>query len=376
MNPRVLFVDDEPQVLDGLRRVLSPQRNRWDMYFAPSGDEAWDRLHASGADAVVSDVHMPGVSGLELLARMRNTEATGDIPVVIVTGSAERDMKRIALDLGASDLINKPVEVNELVARVRSALRLKDYQDAIKAHNLQLRQKVEARTRELAASRLDVIWRLAKLAEFRDTDTGNHVVRVGFYCQAVAESLNAGPDFTSMLFLTSPLHDIGKIAIPDAILRKPGRLDAREREIMKQHCVLGARILQQDHDGPVPSSISGLEVAELGPSGPNASNHLLAMAATIALTHHEHWDGQGYPQGLKGEDVPLPARLVAVADVFDALTSCRPYKPACTEVEALAIMREQAGRHFDPFVFSAFEKSMDSIRAVRARFTDQKDATP
>jgi putative two-component system response regulator len=346
------------------------------MYFAPSGDEAWDRLHASGADAVVSDVHMPGVSGLELLARMRNTEATGDIPVVIVTGSAERDMKRIALDLGASDLINKPVEVNELVARVRSALRLKDYQDAIKAHNLQLRQKVEARTRELAASRLDVIWRLAKLAEFRDTDTGNHVVRVGFYCQAVAESLNAGPDFTSMLFLTSPLHDIGKIAIPDAILRKPGRLDAREREIMKQHCVLGARILQQDHDGPVPSSISGLEVAELGPSGPNASNHLLAMAATIALTHHEHWDGQGYPQGLKGEDVPLPARLVAVADVFDALTSCRPYKPACTEVEALAIMREQAGRHFDPFVFSAFEKSMDSIRAVRARFTDQKDATP
>jgi putative two-component system response regulator len=366
-------VDDEPQVLDGLRRILHGQRHAWDVRYAHNGREALARLQEEGADVVSSDVVMPEMDGFELLQALRADPALRDIPVIILTGCQEHGLKQRALDLGAVDLLTKPVDADELRARLANMLRLKSYQDQIKTQAATLQQQVEARTAELAASRLDVIWRLAKLAEFRDEDTGNHVVRVSFYCRALAEALGLDKGVAERLFLTSPLHDIGKIAISDAILRKRGRLTPEERQVMQQHCVIGAEILRQDFK--TAGTPWALEVPPVYLSRA-LDDSLLRSAAVIAEAHHERWDGAGYPRRLAGGEIPLEARLVALADVYDALCSARPYKPALPEDEVCGLIRAEAGRHFDPEVSAAFEKAHDQFRAARARFPDRPTLPP
>ncbi len=368
MKRRILFVDDEPNVLDGLRRMLRAERIRWDMHFAESADEALREVCETDVDAIVSDVDMPGMDGLTLLQKIRGTDRTRDIPVIILTGRNDSGLKRRALDLGASDLLNKPVDSQDLVARLRSAIRLKEHQDRLKDQNAVLERQVDERTAELVDSRLNIIWRLGKAAEYRDEETGNHIVRVGCYSRVLARALRKDRDFVETIFLASPLHDIGKIGIPDNILLKQGPLTLEERGIMQRHCAIGADILCGD-------ARPGIAILSQNPDRSPASvkpadNAMMKMAASIAMTHHERWNGTGYPAGLSGEAIPLESRIVALADVYDALCSERPYKPPFTEARVMELMNEEAGRHFDPLVFGAFERSLEEFRSIRADLSD------
>jgi len=368
MKSRILFVDDEPAILRVFARILRGQAEVWDMHFALSVDEALEKIDGTEFDAIVSDISMPGKDGFALLNALSASDKTRDIPVIILTGNAENDLKRRALDQGATDLLNKPVDPEDLRARIRSVLRLKSYQDLLKNQNAILERRVRERTAELEASRLDIIGRLAKAGEYRDEDTGNHVVRVGFCCRAIAETLGMDDGFVDLISVTSPLHDIGKIGIPDHILLKPGKLTPEERRTMERHCEIGAGILQKEPKGfRLYGQLLGGDLIDAYPKN---ENPFLKMASSIAMGHHERWDGKGYPGGLRGEEIPLEARIAAVTDVYDALGSKRPYKPAYPEERVRAIMGGEVGRHFDPEVFAAFQRAMDEIQSIRSQFPD------
>lgn len=370
MSPRktLLFVDDEPNVLEAFVRMLHPERHVWELRTVGSATEALDILASAQLDAIISDYHMPGQNGFALLQAVRSSDQP-DVPFVIVTGSSEAGLKRTALELGATDLLSKPVEREDLLARLRNVIRLKECQDAIKSHNAHLEDLVEERTAELAASRHEIIWRLAKAGESRDEDTGNHVVRVALYCKIIAEKLQMEPKFVRLLFLSSPLHDIGKIGIPDSLLLKPGKLTDEEWSIMRTHCRIGTEIL--DQDAKMVAAVNKWAPESLANIRSRAENPILDMASRIALCHHEKWDGSGYPEGLAREDIPIEARIVAIADVYDALCSPRPYKAAMAEDKALEIIRSGEGKHFDPAVLAAFEEGLPDIREIRLQLADE-----
>jgi len=362
----LLFVDDEQAALDGLRRALRRTEAEWQMTCVRDGEAAWQQLLDAVYDAVVTDVKMPGISGLELLGRIRRTPRTQGIPVVVLTGLSDHDLKRQALEQGASDLFTKPVDGGQLIARLNNVLDLKDRQDALRASVDTLRHQVDQQRRELLRTRLDAICRLANAAEYRDEETGNHVVRVGCYSRAVAETMGMDKRWTEMLLLAAPLHDIGKIGIPDRILLKPGPLTPAERAVIQRHCAIGERILRE----PSKTVVTFWDWYSPDPDAASPANPLLDLAASIALTHHEKWNGEGYPLGLAGESIPLQSRIVAVCDVFDALVSNRPYKTASSDDEALGILCDGVGNHFDPAVHRAFVKAWPEIRLIRRRFAD------
>jgi putative two-component system response regulator len=364
---RIAFVDDEPSILELLRRMVGVSRSDWDVESFSDSEQAWVSLRKGRADVIVTDVSMPGLSGQELLRLLRDNESTRDTPVIVLTGLDERSLKREVLDLGATDLLNKPVDASNLLARLRSALRLKRCQDELKVQNETLERKVVERTRQLRASRVEIIWRLACAAEIHDEETGCHVLRVAHSCRIIAEALRQPREFVEMLFLSAPLHDLGKIGIPDAILHKPGRLTEEERQIVHTHCQIGERILS----ARVPSlgfmhfNLRTFDFAAAAEEDP-----MLSMAREIAGAHHERWDGGGYPRGLAGENIPLPARITAVADVYDALTSEREYKRALPAVEAVEWIRREAGKQFDPAVCAAFIRSWNAIEEIRTQLTE------
>jgi putative two-component system response regulator len=372
MTAHLLFVDDDERFLAGLRRTLHACGEEWVMTFVGSVDEALDCMHATPVDTVVSDVQMPGRDGFDLLEAIGSSPVLGHVPVVMMTGGGECNLKRRALELGAADLLNKPFDTADLIARVRSALRVKAYHDQIRGQNDLLERKVRERTKALDAARIDLIWRLGTVAEFRDEETGNHILRVGSYCKVLAETLGMSSVFAEAIFLTGPLHDVGKIGIPDRILLKPGKLDEAEWEVMKRHCTIGANILRA-HDWPrfVEGRQGGVRSREESDLYENSS---LAMASSIALSHHEWWDGSGYPHRLAGEKIPLEARIVAVADVYDALSSARPYKPAFPETVVLNMMAAQAGTHFDPAVYEGFRRVLPAFRDILSRLSDHSAA--
>ncbi|MFP4056594.1 MAG: HD-GYP domain-containing protein [Candidatus Brocadiia bacterium] len=369
---RLLFVDDEPHALAALRRMLRDEQGHWDMHFVRTAEEALQHAASDSLDAMVLDIKLGGTDGLELLQQLRRNPATRDVPVVFLTGLCERGLKRRALELGAADLLPKPVEPEDLRARIRNVLRLKAYEDQLKTLNDDLQRQVEQRTAQLEESRFDIIWRLAKAGEYRDEQTGNHIVRVGCYCRVVAERLGSPREFVERVFLTSPLHDIGKIGVPDRILLKPGKLTPEEREQMQRHCEIGSRILMEPPRGMRPF------LAWRGqPAGARAAqnpNPILATAVSIAIAHHERWDGGGYPRGLAGERIPLEARITALADVYDALGSPRPYKPALPDDQVLRIIRQEGEGHFGPDVFAAFVGAVGEFRSIRAQFPDDSQA--
>jgi putative two-component system response regulator len=370
VKKQILIVDDDQRVLDALRRTLHDHSDDWAVTFVRRPETAWERLLETAYDAVVTDVKMPGMNGLDLLERIRQTEKTKDVPVVVLTGLDDRGLKERALNLGASDLLNKPVESGCLIARLRSVLQLKEHEDDLRARNDLLAEKVQRQMLDLAQTRMSVVCRLGMAAEYRDEDTGNHVVRVGCFSRAVAAAMGMPRSFLEMLLLAAPLHDIGKIGIPDSVLLKPGPLDDDEWSIMQQHCEIGARILHEQSKAVVPLfDWYAVEPTSMRDAVENR-DPVVEMAASVAMTHHEKWDGSGYPQGLKGEAIPLESRIVAVADVFDALTSNRPYRTARPEEEALTIMEATASSHFDPRVHAAFLRSLPEIHAIRARFND------
>ena len=370
-NARIVFVDDEPSILDLLRRMVRVSRADWDIESFSDSKQAWEFLRGGLADVIVTDVSMPGLCGPDLLRLLRENEPTRDTPVIVLTGLSERSLKREVLDLGATDLLSKPVDASDLLARLRSALRLKQCQDELKLQNETLERKIVERTRRLRASRVEIIWRLACAAEIHDEETGCHVLRVAHSCRIVAEALHQPREFVEMLFLSAPLHDLGKIGIPDSILHKPGRLTDEEREIVRTHCQIGERILS----ARVPSlGIGEFSRRDFDIEFAAEEDPMLAMAREIAGAHHERWDGGGYPRGLAGENIPLAARITAVADVYDALTSERGYKGALPAAEALEWIRREAGKQFDPTICAAFIRSWDAIEEIRTQLANSRQS--
>ena len=365
----VLIVDDDPAILAAYKRFLRRARDEWDVDCESCPQAAWKRIQQESFDVVVSDVQMPGITGLQLLDMVKNNPATHEVAFIIVTGGDDEGLKRQALDLGAADLLSKPVHMDDLVARLRSVLRAKRYEDALKEHMKMLEQRVRERTAELNASRLDILWKLGKAAEYRDSDTGNHIIRVGAYSRVVAKALGFDDHFCDTLFLAAPLHDVGKIGVPDAILLKKGRLSEEEQAEMQRHCEKGHSILSD------PCKVTAAAVRYCGVSSSevsfsSAQNPLIELAASIALSHHEMWDGGGYPYGLAGQAIPIEGRIVAVADVYDALRSQRPYKSAFSVARSLEIIREKSGSHFEPAVVEAFLSRFSEIGELELELKD------
>ena len=369
---RVLFVDDEPNILQMLDRMLHQSGEHWASEFCLGVDEALAALKRTRFDAVVTDIRMPEKDGFALVAIMHADGDLRRIPIIILTGEGDRTLKRRALDCGATDLLNKPVAREDLIARLRSVLRIKEYEDRLSDQVALLDGLVKERTKELELSNREVVWRLAKAGEFRDDQTGNHVARVAWCSCVLAEGIGMEPGDVELLLQTSPLHDIGKIGIPDSILLKPGKLTPDERAVMERHTFIGEDILRQ-----TPKAVAQLEsldgLVSLSPTNDNPSP-LLGMACTVARHHHEKWDGSGYPDGLAGGAIPMEARIVALADVYDALISERPYKKPMPRDKALSVVEEESGRHFDPDLVQVFVARVAKVDETHDRLAAARSA--
>lgn len=366
-DPRIAIIDDEPINIRVVQRMLTLAGYR--QFFSTSEPmDAVELIRSSRPDVVLLDIMMPVVSGLDILEQLRAEEDFVDLPVVILTAATDRQTRLEALRRGATEFLNKPADSAELEARVRNVLNVKAHQDWLKHYAWELELEVAVRTTELVHAHLEVVACLAKVGEYRDTDTGNHVARVGAYAGIIARRLGLPAELAERIRLAAPLHDIGKVGIPDAILHKPGKLDEAEMELMRQHSRFGRQLCT---NSPDTSAVPGPFCPPAGSDlVAKASSPVLQMAASIAHTHHEKWDGTGYPQGLSGESIPIEGRITAVADVFDALCSRRPYKPPLPPEEALTIIRQGRGTHFDPAVVDAFIDCLEEILAVQQQFAD------
>lgn len=358
---QIVIVDDEQSILDLFRRMLGAQAGVWDLHFFSDSRTALEFVRRNSVDAIISDVKMPHLNGLELLDRLRSHPATCDVPITMFTGLRSAGLNCEVLDRGATDLLHKPLQACDLIARLHSMLRLKSVEDALKLRNHDLEDAAQDHASQLRWSRLQIIWRLGKAAEFRDEETGEHVVRVGYCSRILAETMGLREPFLEDLFLAAPLHDIGKIGIPDAILLKPRRLTNQERRVMQTHCELGERIL---HEPSLTEICCGTKIAD-STAQTLADDSPIQLARQIALSHHERWDGRGYPHRLRETGIPLAARIVCIADVYDALTSTRPYKAALPEDEAVRIIECGRGGQFDPLVVEALLESRSRIAKVR-----------
>lgn len=358
---KIMVVDDEPGVRRFLLRSVAARGLTVDEYASP--DDALPALRTGDYGAALVDIRMPGHDGLWLLDRV--FEEGLDVSVVMVTANSDVHTAVDCLTRGAVNYITKPVDPEELAQVITRALEDRRLRLENRAYRQDLERLVRERTAQLEGALREVqdanvaleqvyresIYRLAAAAEYRDEETGNHIRRMALYSRFIADGLGCDTDFLNLMLLASPMHDVGKIGIPDAILLKPGRLTTEEFEKMKAHTLIGARILA-DSQSP-----------------------LMRLAETIAKTHHERFDGTGYPYGLAGEDIPLSGRIVALADVFDALTSARVYKPAFSVEQALHIIREESPGHFDPSVLASFEARLDDVLVVRREFEDGPERT-
>jgi putative two-component system response regulator len=349
---RILIVDDEELNRELLEDLIASFGHEPEM--ARDGIEALAMMKLD-IDLVLLDVMMPGMDGFEVAKRIRENVDYSDLPIIMVTALTSKEDRLRAVEAGANDFITKPVDKTELKVRTASLLKMKEAQDAIKRHKAELEKKVEQRTAELRLAlqdmaeaqrkthqaHLETIQRLAIAAEYKDEDTAAHINRMSNYCAIIARGLHLSPGEQEIILHASPMHDVGKIGIADAILLKPDKLHEDEWDIIKQHSTIGYRILS------------------------GSSSELLQVGEIIALSHHEKWDGSGYPKGLVGKDIHLFGRICAVADVFDALTSKRPYKKAFSNEKAYEILRESRGTHFDPKVLDVFFEHLDEVVAIQ-----------
>jgi putative two-component system response regulator len=319
-------------------------------------------------DLVILDVMMPFVSGVDILKLIRNHAELSHLPVLILTASSDRTTKLTVLNLGATDFLSKPIDPSEMAPRVRNVLEIKKYHDSLRDHARTLEEAVRQRTAELESSRLDLIHCLARAVEYRDDHTGRHVERVGRYAGIIAAALGLDAPSVAMLEQAAQLHDVGKIGVPDDILLKPGKLTPDEFERMQKHTLFGRKIVEQMTDREWEKLRQHVQIGSRILDVPRSP--LLNMSARIALTHHERWDGTGYPLGLAGEDIPLEGRITAVADVFDALSSHRPYKPSFPIDKCFNILRSESGSHFDPKVVEAFFAQRDLIVQTQLELAD------
>jgi putative two-component system response regulator len=366
-SAKIMLVDDEPINVKVARKFLAMEGFH-NFVSTTDAREAIGLLDREAPDVLLLDIMMPHVSGLDVLAQLRADARWVQLPVVILTAASEQTTKRQAIELGASDFLGKPVDPTELIPRIRNVLIVKQHYDHLQRYSDELQSEVLKRTAELARSRQEVIHCLARAAEFRDDDTGRHVLRVGRYARIIAAELGWQGEQLEMIEQAAQLHDIGKIGIPDSILLKPGKLSEDEVELMQKHSAFGKRITQSlpSHELNVLCGHTELGSRLLG----TTDSPILAMAATISLSHHEKWDGSGYPLGLAAEDIPLPGRITAVADVFDALSSRRPYKPPFPLDKCFEILREGRGTHFDPLVLDAFFRRRAEIVKTQIEYAD------
>jgi putative two-component system response regulator len=357
-KPVILVVDDTP---DNLIMMSSLLKNEYKVKIANSGEKAL-RIASSDSppDLILLDIMMPEMDGYEVCTSLKHEPKTMNIPVIFLTAKNEMEDEKKGLELGAVDYITKPISPPIVLARVKNHLALKAMDEFLRDQNAFLELEVVKRTQEVIAIQDVTILAMASLAETRDSDTGNHIRRTQFYVKALAEKLRNHPRFSwfltdnniSMLFKSAPLHDIGKVGIPDRILLKPGRFEPGEFEIMKTHTTLGRDAIVHAENA------LGINV------------DFLIFAKSIALSHQEKWNGSGYPEGLAGEDIPIAARLMAVADVYDALISRRVYKDGMPHEKAVQIMTDGRGSHFDPDVLDAFLDIQEEFRSIAQRFSD------
>jgi putative two-component system response regulator len=355
-QPRILIADDD----EGVRSLLQLfcVESGYEARQVATGREAVRAAEESPPDLVLMDATMPEMDGFEATRRLKEIEATRHVPVIILTGLKSRQDRIQGIAAGANDFLTKPVDREELMMRIGNHLKLKEFHDFLKRHNEILEENVEKRTRELhdafldlqaatdrlRASYIDTIERLVVSAEYKDMDTGRHIRRIGAMAMHLATALGLGGDFSETIYHASSMHDIGKVSIPDSILLKQGPLSDEEWVVLKTHTMTGARILH------------------------GSDSRYLQMGERIALTHHERWDGSGYPAGLEGHDVPMEGRIVNICDQYDALRSARPYKPARDHDSVLQILERGDGRtqpcHFDPRVHAAFLRSAEPLREI------------
>ena len=354
---RILVIDDD-EGIRGITQMLVEALGH-EVEAARDGIEGLAKLQL-GVDLVLLDVVMPGLDGFDVCRRIRQDPAGRDVPVIMVTSLATREHRLHAVEAGANDFIAKPVDETELRVRTTSLLKLKATQDELKRYHTHLETMCEERTVSLrkaldqmaAAQRLayhaqlETVERLAMLAEYKDLVTARHIQRMSEYSAVLARGMKLPPAEVELILHASRMHDVGKVAVPESILRKPAPLDPQEWTVMRQHSAIGGRILD------------------------NSSSEILKAGRVIALHHHERWDGRGYPDGLAGNDIPLWGRICAVADVFDAVTSERPYKPAFTNEYALQLLRDGRGKHFDPRVVDVFFECLDEIVAIQDKYKD------
>ncbi|MFD2165224.1 HD-GYP domain-containing protein [Thalassotalea euphylliae] len=336
----ILVVDDNPDNIDVLTGILRPY---YKVKASVNGKLALKiATSKQKPDLILLDIMMPEMDGYQVCRELKSNPLTRDIPVIFVTAKTEIKDEQMGFELGAVDYITKPVSMPIVLARIKTHLALYDQQR-------ELAEQVRQRTAEIDKTRHEIIKRLGRAAEYKDNETGMHVIRMSYYSRFLAEKIGVDDEWAELLFNAAPMHDIGKIGIPDRVLLKPGKLDEEEWDIMQKHVEYGADILGCD------------------------DSELLRLAREVALGHHEKWNGKGYPKGLKGEEIPLSARIVAIADVFDALTSERPYKKAWPLEKVVKLLKEEAGQHFDPALVPEFLECMPRILEIKEQYADEHE---
>jgi putative two-component system response regulator len=342
----ILVVDDDPSIHRMMGRILG--RSGYNVVVAHGGREAFDIIAGSQPDLILLDLSMPMLDGFEVATHLKNNPETREIPIILTTGLDTSQNHVKALDVGINDFLSKASEPEEILARVRSHLKVKKINDQLRDYRSSLEKTVVLKTAQLKNASLEIIWRLTAASEYRDNETGAHIKRMSHYSAAIARKMGLAQKTVETILYAAPLHDIGKIGIPDEILLKPDKLNPKEWELMKLHTIIGANILKGSKIG------------------------FVRMGETIARTHHEKWDGSGYPNGLKGGRIPLAGRIVALADVFDALTSKRPYKEAFSIEKSHRIIKQGYGKHFDPKVLDTFFSIQDEILKIKETFQDEQ----
>jgi two-component system, response regulator RpfG len=343
---RLFIVDDQST---GRRVLTELMQGVWPgVEIVPFAEPAAALAEAREAmpDLIITDFRMPQMSGAQFIRAVRAMPGSAEVPIVVVTVLEDRNVRYEALDAGATDFLSRPLDPVECRVRCRNLLRLRRQSRLIQHRARWLERQVEAATRDTLDRERETLLRLAKAGEYRDEGTGNHVLRMARYARQIAVQMDLGESMYETIELAAPMHDIGKIGVPDHILLKPAALSDAERLIMERHTLMGHEILR------------------------DSASRFMQMGAVISLGHHERWDGMGYPAGLSGEDIPLEARIVAVADVYDALRSVRPYKPAWSREAACEYLRTQAGRHFDPACVAAFLEGFEEICSIEESLRD------
>jgi putative two-component system response regulator len=344
LHAKILVVDDDAAIVMILEDLLSAAgfttvRSTTDARQVFRLYQEWQ------PDLILLDIHMAYLDGFEVMAQLKPVEQDY-LPILVLTGDTMPEVRQRALEVGAKDFLHKPFDPIEALTRIRNMLEVRLLRNALREHNAWLEAKVRERTQELQETRLEIIRRLGRAVEYRDNATGLHVIRMSYYAASLARAAGMSAEECELLFHASPMHDIGKIGIPDRILLKPGRLDADEWAVMRTHTTIGAEMLS------------------------GHASELMQMAYLTALTHHEKWDGTGYPQGLQGEAIPLVGRITAISDVFDALTSTRPYKHAWSVEDAVAEIDRRRGTHFDPHLVERFCELLPELLKIKQQYDE------